>query len=105
MNENLKEKWHQHFLKFNESNLSIKEFCIKNDLIKSQFYYWKSRIPIRLAAPKKISKSNFLSFSEKAKKELITFKIGDHQISFSSLPDAIWMAKFIKEVQYGSSKA
>ncbi len=107
----LETKWINILEKFKNSDLNISQFCRKEGMTAASFYYWRDKLKLNLDKSNltkntnselKISNENFISINEKQKNS-ITFKIMDCEISLSALPDAKWIADFVKEVNYDSS--
>ena len=118
-----RENWIKLLSEYKASNLKISDFCRLKRVSTSRFYYWRLKLNCKESHPdrkladrhptlnKKISKSNFITVSEKdnlpdkTNPNDILFKISGHEISFSSLPDPAWIAKLILEVKNESASA
>jgi hypothetical protein len=95
--------WHKILKNFEETNLAVNEFCRRNKVKPSRFYYWKKRLSYKAktATDKNISTHSFITIEEKSSAN-ITFIIAGHEISFSELPEPAWIAKFTKELSHES---
>ena len=100
--------WDQVFIKWEESDLSVNEFCRRNKIKPSRFYYWKKRLAYKcqITADKKILSQNFISIQKNPKSDSnITFIILGHEISFSQLPEAARIAELTKALSHESFTA
>ena len=82
----LKQGWQEHVRKAEEHAQGIKGYCREHGLGNSQFHYWK----------KKLSKRPEARFTPV---EIVAPKIKMAR----SLPDAIWLADFLRAYERGGA--
>ena len=104
--ENLKKSlkslksWEKIIFAFEKSNLGKSKFCKMNNLNLNHFYYWCNKLRPDLKSKAHISRPNYSLFLPAKTKNndnsfCITLKKGQN-VRFSSLPEPLWMAKFVK---------
>ena len=97
-------KWEEYINKFNsyKGEITLKDFCIENQLSKTQFYYHKKRLQkanfkstVFHEVSLKDEKDNIAKFSDASKK--VKISIGNATISIPSNETAL-ISSIIKEL-------
>lgn len=60
--QNKQVMWHKHFENCRESGLSQSAYCKQNNLVESQFYYWKKQLGITSIISESAAKQQKSSF-------------------------------------------
>ena len=96
--------WEKIIQAFEQSNLGKAEFCNKQKLSVSQFYYWCNKLRPDLKSEVHIARANvressFLPIKTTTKNETFSIKVNNGiEIKFDSTPEPIWIAKLINSV-------
>lgn len=86
----LKERkvWEKRIIEFESSGASVAEFAKLHGLSIHQFYYWKNKLRKPITPPAVIAAPIVKT------KNLI--KVLPPQEKYSTIPDPIWLAKFLR---------
>jgi len=103
MDLKVKQNWQKFFDLYLKSGLTKADFCRSQKIAQSKFFYF-AKLHRESSASKPSSPSNL--FLPVVSKKDFTIKINNKvELSFESLPDAIWMASFIKSLGDAHARA
>lgn len=103
MDLKVKQNWQNFFDLYLKSGQSKTDFCRSQKMTQSKFFYFAKLH--RDSVPSKQSSSSNLFLPVVSKKDF-TIKINNKvELSFESLPDAHWMANFVKSLGDAHARA
>lgn len=96
MDLKVKQNWQHFFELYLKSGLTKANFCRTQKMAPSRFFYY-AKLHRQSQSPKESSPSNL--FLPLVGKKDFTIKINNKvELSFESIPDALWMANFVKSL-------
>lgn len=103
MDLKVKQNWQHFYDLYLKSGLTKTDFCRSQKMAQSKFFYFAKLH--RESSPPKPSSSTNLFLPVVSKKDF-TIKINNKvELSFESLPDALWMANFVKSLGDAHARA
>ena len=94
--------WEKIIKHYEQSNLGKAEFCNKQNLRPSLFYYWCSKLRPDLKSKINVSRAKeslFLPIKTTKKEKSFSISLRNGiEIKFDSLSDPLWIAKLLKSV-------